>query len=44
VRVLLSKHQTATEPYADEYDWLMEQGITDRWDAMTPDWIEGEDQ
>jgi len=31
VRVLLSKHQPAAEPFADEYDWLIEQAITDRW-------------
>jgi len=45
VGIPLSKHQPAAEPYADEYDWLMEQTITDRWYfPIAYCWAEGEDR
>jgi len=33
---LLSDHQTTAELYAEDYDWLMEQCVTDRWRFVTP--------
>jgi len=44
VRVLLSDHQIAAEPYADEHDWLIEQAITDRWNFPIPHCAEGDNQ
>jgi len=36
VRVLLSDHQTTAELYAEDYEWLIEQGVTGRWRFVTP--------
>jgi len=36
VRVLLSDHISTAELYAEDYDRLIEQGVTDRWQAAVP--------
>jgi len=36
VRVLLSDHISTVELYAEDYDWLMAQGVTSSWQAAVP--------
>jgi len=34
--VLLSDHISTVELYAEDYDWLMAQGVTSSWQAAVP--------